>query len=110
MGLREEKKLIRDMKVGQIWQVTTENFFTSLRNEAKIGKTKRQIKLNNGEFIEIRYPFCWHFRTTDNEYYHAEPEMILQNCVLVGEILENIRFKNKANLEEIMRLELYKPA
>jgi hypothetical protein len=98
-----------EIKVGQIWKVTTETFYTSTKNEKRLGKTKRQTRLNNGEYIEIRYPFEWHFRTEDNEYFHAEPDMIYQNCVYAGEILQEVQFKNKANLEEIMRLELYRP-
>lgn len=92
---------------GQIWKVTTDTFFTSLKNEKRPGKTARQIKLNEGEFIEIRYPYEWHFRTEDNEYFHANAEMIYKNCVYIGKILHDVWFKNKANLSEILKLELY---
>jgi hypothetical protein len=99
-----------EIKVGQIWKVTTDTFYTSKLNEKRPDKIKRQTKLNNGEFIEIRYPFDWHFRTEDNEYFHAEPDMIYQNCMYIGEILQEVQFGNKANLEEIIRLKLYRPA
>ena len=92
------------IEVGQIWEVTTEDFLTSGREE----KTKRQTKLKLGEKIEIRYPYSWHFRTEDNIYFHAEEATILQNCRHFGTIIEHVRFQNKANLEEILRLRLYK--
>jgi len=95
---------------GQIWKVTTDTFFTSKLNERRPNKIKRQIKLNEGEFIEIRYPFDWHFRTEDNEYFHAETDMIYQNCVYFGKVTADVWFKNKADLAEILRLELYEPA
>ena len=97
-----------NIEVGQIWKVTTDTFFTSALNEKRPDKIKRQTKLNNGEFIEIRYPFAWHFRTEDNEYFHADADMIYQNCVCVGEIFQDVSFSNKATLADILRLELYK--
>ena len=89
--------------VGQIWEVTTETFFTSGNND----KHKRPTKLLKGEKIEIRYPYAWHFRTEDKFYLHAEPEMILQNCKLFGIIWDKVRFGNRANLDEILKLQLY---
>jgi len=97
-----------EIRVRQIWQVTTENFLTSGKEVSGEGKVKRPTKIMNDEFIEIRYPYDWHFRTVDDQYYHATPEMIYQNCKYIGDIHEEVRFKNKANLEEILRLELYK--
>lgn len=99
-----------EIEVGQIWQVNTDTFFTSTKNEMRPNKIKRQTKLNNGEYIEIRYPFAWHFRTEDDEYFHAESDTIYQNCVYVGKILHEVFFKNKAKLSEIIKLELYEPA
>lgn len=95
----EETKITQ----GQIWEVTTENFLTSGNND----KHKRPTKLLKGEKIEIRYPYAWHFRTEDNFYLHAEPEMILQNCKLFGIIWEKVEWQNKANLDEILKLGLY---
>lgn len=91
------------IKVGQIWEVTSDDFATS----GDKSKYKRPIKLAKGEKIEIRYPYEWHFRTEDKHYLHAEPDMILQNCKLIGEIIERVRSQNIASLEEILRLRLY---
>ena len=94
-----------EIEVGQIWEVITENFLTSGNDD----KYKRPTKLRQGEKIEIRYPYAWHFRTEDNFYLHAEPQMILDNCKLIGVIWEKIKWMNQANLEEIVRLRLYDP-
>ena len=92
------------IKVGQIWEVTTGRFLTSGRNN----KYHRPIVIGKGEKIEIRYPYEWHFRAEDNSYFHASEIMIFENCKLIGIITESVRFRNKATLEEIIRLDLYK--
>jgi len=92
-----------DIQVGQIWEVTSSSFLTSGENT----KFNRQVMLKKGEFIEIRYPYEWHFRTEDDFYFHCNPETILLNCKFIGTIYEEIRFKKNAKLEEILRLELY---
>lgn len=91
------------IEVGQIWEVTTDNFLTSGKNN----EYKRPMQLKKGEKIEIRYPFEWHFRTEDNHYFHCTVQMLLENCTIYGKILERIRFSNIAKLEEILRLRLY---
>ena len=93
----------KEIKVGQIWEVTTDEFMTS----GESNDYKRPLKLAKGEKIEIRYPYAWHFRTEDSHYLHANSEMILQNCRLFGEIFDKVRFQNKAKFEEILRLRLY---
>ena len=92
------------VKVGHIFEVVTDSFLTS----GESNKYKRPLKIKKGEKIEIRYPYQWHFRTEDNNYFHCEPKMILKNCKLFGVVMEEIRFQNKANLEEILRLKLYR--
>lgn len=92
------------IQTGQIWEVTKEGFFTSGENNC----FKRPIGLAVGEKIEIRYPYEWHFRTEDNNYFHAKPEMILEHCKFIGDILPEVKFANMANLEEILRLRLYR--
>lgn len=88
---------------GQIYEVMTDNFMTS----GESNSIKRPAKLLKGEKIEIRYPYEWHFRTEDNQYFHARSEMIYENCKLIGRIIEQVRFNNKAKLKEILELELY---
>lgn len=92
------------IEVGQIWEVVTDNFLT--------GKDKktldRQLKLDKGEKIEIRFPFAWNFRTIDDKYLHSSEQMILDNCHFFGQVTPEIRSQNIANLEEIIRLKLFK--
>ena len=93
------------IEVGQIWLVVTDGFTTTKsKRKFKIGEMDRNaiVKLNRWEYVEIRYPHEWHFRTIDNEYFHATPEMILNNCILIGEVLETVRFENKKSLIEIL--------
>ncbi len=92
------------IKQGQIWEVVTNSFITSRRHH----KNKRRCFIEKGERIEIRYPYEWHFRTEDNEYYHCEPEVIINNAKLIGEIYDNVKFDNIAKLDEVLRLKLYK--
>ena len=92
-----------EIKQGHIYEVITDSFFTSGRHN----KTKRPVKLRKGEKIEIRFAFEWHFRTEDNYYFHATPEMITENCKPFGKIFKQVSFNNKANLAQILELELY---
>lgn len=89
---------------GQIWEVISDRFLTSGKHHA----IARQVKLDSGEKIEIRFEYEWHFRTEDNTYFHAPPEMILTNCRLIGKVLEEVSWHNIAHLDEIIRLHLYK--
>jgi len=92
-----------NIHVGHIYEITTDNFFTSHKDGYH-----RETKIRKGEKIEIRYPYEWHFRTEDNEYFHCTAEMIKENSSFFGKILGEVRFQNKATLEEILRLKLYK--
>ena len=91
------------IEVGVLLRISTDKFLTS----GSSNKFKRQVVLKKDEIIEIRYPYAWHFRTEDNHYFHATPEMIIENCRYFGSILEQVRFWNKSSLEEILRLHLY---
>lgn len=99
---------IIEIKTGDLFKITTDNFLTSGKEPPT--KHNRSVKLNKGEIIEIRYPYAWHFRTEDDFYFHATEKMIIDNCAFHGKIDEKIRSKNKAKLEEILRLDLFEPA
>ena len=92
------------VEVGQLYIVTTGSFWTSGKNN----KFKRSVLLKKGEVIEIRYPYEWHFRTEDNHYFHVNPQVLEKNAVLFGTIWENVRFANRCELEDILKLGLYK--
>lgn len=91
------------IEVGQIWKVTSDTFFTS----GEKNKFERPVNILKDEFIEIRYPYEWHFRTYDNHYFHAKPEMIHQNCILHGVIWRKVRFANNCDLKIILDKELF---
>ena len=95
---------MNEIAVGKIFEITTDNFYTSGENNT----FRRPVHLSKHEVIEIRYPYDWHFRTMDNHYFHATAKMIKGNCVLFGVILSEVRWQNNANLDEIIRLHLYK--
>lgn len=99
---------MEEIKVGQIWQVITDDFFAFDNHWVKEkDKIERPLKLFKNEYIEIRYAFEWNFRTYDNRYMNAKPEEILKNCKLIGEVKADIRFQNLADLKDILRLNLY---
>jgi len=90
----------------QIYEVVTDCFLVNnFHIEAK--KKPRKVHLEKGEKFEIRFPYAWHFRTEDNNYYQASEEEILDNCKIIGKVWEQVRWINKASLEQILELELY---
>jgi len=97
----------RKIEVGQIWEVADDNFYAT--KDIPSLKLKRQAKfhLKKGEKIEIRYPYAWHYRAEDNFYAQSDEKYILDKCNYFGKVNEDIRFSNKASLEEILRLNLY---
>ena len=97
-----EKKITR-VEQGQLYQVTTVEFLTTGQHNS----LKRPVFLKKGEIIEIRFAYEWHFRTEDDQYFHAEETTILDNCKLLGKIYDPVFFANKAKLADIVRLQLY---
>ena len=68
----------------------------------------RKVIIEKGEKIEIRYPYAWHFRTIDDYYFQADEDVLMENCVYLGEIWEKVRFSNLAKLQQILDLKLFK--
>lgn len=102
---------IQKIEVGAILEVITDNFYASkdFRNtNIDLKGREARIHLKKGEKIEIRFPFEWNYRTEDNLYLHSKPEYLVENCKIFGQVLPDVKSKNMANLEEILRLELYK--
>ena len=108
-----ENSTKQKIQVGFILEIITNSFYATKRindiQKEKIGLGKRDISihLKKGEKIEIRFPFEWNYRTEDNLYFNSNEEYILANCKLIGKVKEEIKFQNKANLEEILRIGLY---
>ena len=96
-----------NIEVGQIWIITDNGFTVQTKEKCNclcghIHDRAVTKELPKNTYIEIRYPFAWHFRTEKGEYYHALPELILDKCKFVGKIKDNIRFKNNHDLQEIL--------
>jgi len=103
------------IRQGQLWKVTTNELCGKIdvRKECehcghKTTVTER-VRLKENDIIEIRYPYEWHFRTEDNRYIQAEPDVILNNAVLFGIVNEQVKFNNRHNLKEILEQKLYEP-
>jgi len=103
-----EKKKI-EVEVGQIWIVESDNMYADFHLPPKYNPAKRKalIHIKRGEKIEIRHPYAWHFRTEDNVYAHCDEDVLLKCCILFGTVRQDVAWSNKANLEEILRLDLY---
>jgi hypothetical protein len=104
--------MITSVKVGQIYEVMTDDFYASktldITNRDKFGGRDARFHLKKGEKIEIRYPFEWNYRTEDNIYFHSEEKYLLDRCKLHGVVDDKVKSNNKATLEEILRLDLFK--
>ena len=92
------------MKIEQGYILNVKNPFLTSCGDSD---TKRPVQIQKGEKIEVRYPYEWHFRTEDNEYYHAEPKVLEENCDILGIVLKEVQWQNKANLAQILELHLY---
>ena len=103
------------IRQGQLWKVTTNELCGNIRvrKECKhcgnITSITERVRLKEGDIIEIRYPYAWHFRTEDDRYIQAEPEVIRNNATLIGEVNEQTRFNNMHKLSEILERKLYTP-
>ena len=93
------------IETGQIWEVVTDHMWGIEAN-----RRGYKASLKRGEKIEIRYPYAWHFRTTDDVYLQASSKEIYENCKLIGKIDEGVRFGNKHGLAEILKDKLYTTA
>ena len=103
MILPENDVKMNKIKVGQIYEVVTESFFDTGQHNP----THQVTHIPRGEYIEIRFPYKWHFRTTYGKYYHATASMINTHCKLIGQVYENVKMDNIAKLSDIIRLKLY---
>ena len=68
-------------------------------------KCKRFIP--KGDVLEIRYPYEWHFRTSNDTYDHATTNKLSANCDFFGYVKSEINFQNKHSLRQILDDGLY---
>lgn len=93
---------------GQIYMVKTYTFAVNQKDiEYDREEIKRKVLLQYGEYIEIRYPYAWHFRTIDNHYFQVGEKDILANCTLIGKVKEDIKWQNQADLRQILDNKMY---
>ena len=72
-----------------------------------VGLGERKVLINKGEIVEFRFNNPIHFRTIDNNYFKIEEKDFYSFFQPYGNIIEDIKRNNVANLEEILRLELF---
>lgn len=65
------------------------------------------IKLKVGELIEFRYYHPINFRTVEGIYAQLEEEEFNASTECVGEIWDNVSFRNKASLKNILDVRLF---
>lgn len=103
-----------EISQGHILEVTADDFKGIKRvlvececcGNKKMQDVEQIVK--KGSFIEIRYPTAWHYRTESNEYYFTKEQDVIDKCKMYGIIDEEVRWKNKTNLKEILKNKLYK--
>lgn len=98
--------------VGQIWLVIEEMKADGREHVTceSCGHTHLEntsIMIPKGTFIEIRYPYAWHFRTVENKYLHSEPEDIINSAKLFGVLHKKVGWENRKTLAEILAEGLY---
>lgn len=87
---------------GQIWKCVK----TCMSNH---DKKERRVVIEEGELVEFRY---WHpanFRTIEGKFYAVEKEVFFSHFEYVGDVFEEVRFRNQNTLKEIIDCRLYKP-
>lgn len=101
-----------EISVGQIWKVVKKGFTVECKEAHTCScghEHDRTIikEIPRNSFIEIRYPFKWHFRTEKNTYHHKTEEEIINKCILFANIDEQTRWCNNHDLKEILEQKLY---
>ena len=95
---------------GELYLVENIMYVSILNHDTKPHKEigNRKVIIETGEIIEFRYSYGVHFRTRDDKWFYVDEETFKKHCILFGEIFPEIRGKNVATLDEILRLDLYK--
>lgn len=74
---------------------------------AKKGNQERRVFVEKDEIVEFRFFYPVNFRTQDNLYLKCEEEYFLKNTKVYGKIWDNIFFRNKNSLKQILECKLY---
>jgi hypothetical protein len=95
---------------GHIW--AAKNDILCFRGSSENEKSQRRVVVNKNELVEFRYPHNVHFRINDNGkdvYLYLDENDFLENFVCVGQVFEEIRFRNQNSMKEIIDSRLWKP-
>lgn len=87
---------------GQIWRCIKEC-------ATNYDKGERRVIIEKDELVEFRY---WHpanFRTVENKYYAVEKRDFYYHFEYAGKIYEDVRFKNRNTLKEILDCNMWEP-
>lgn len=98
----KEKKLYIQSKVSQgelyrvIKPIPTHN-----------SKLNRDVIIEEGEIIEIRYFSPVNFRTLDDHYFSFSETKFLNHVIFFGKVQDDIKFNNKHSLRDILEQKLF---
>lgn len=87
------------------------NLFICIKDTKAKANSKlinQPVLIEKGDIVQFRYDSPKHFRTIHEEYFCVSEQLWNTNFVCVGEVWEEIVWNNKATLQEILNLELYK--
>jgi len=84
---------------GQIWRAL--NILM-----AKNGK-ERRVVVEKGEMVEFRFWHPAHFRTHDGLYLEVSENEFHKNFSYVGDIFDEVRWKNRHTTKQILDCKLY---
>ena len=95
---------------GYIWRA--KNDILCYRGASAREMVMRRVVVNDGELVEFRYPHDAHFRIDDGGkdlYLYLDEAVFLLNFELVGQVFEEVRFRNQNSMQEIIAARLWKP-
>ena len=76
-------------------------------HEYKDNVGDRKVVIEKGEIIEWRFESDNHFRTIDDKWFWVDDDIWVKHCLKIGKVHDDVNWKNKANTEEIWRLQLF---
>ena len=89
---------------GTLW-IVKKNMIAKPNHEEVTGN--RYVVIEKGEILEWRYESNNHFRTKDNLYFWVDDNIWNEHCLKIAKIDDKVHFNNKAELNDIWRLELF---
>lgn len=88
---------------GQIWKCIN----TVICRQTSPNRNERRMVVEIDELVEFRYPTEANFRTKEDQYLNLSTEEFLANFKYIGKVFEEVRFRNKNKMSEIIDAKLY---